>query len=249
MICTAVMTQPYPLLLSNGLDYKGCRECCYRCRHNTGRYICRDIPDAFALIAQELLKEEQSVSGVLAKTELAAVFASIWKLIKQRNFHLEKNMRVYELQKVRTTTSCKGSLRPAGETDMNLIYRWGKAFHNDVGMKVSDKEFETIICKGIENRSFYLWDDDGPVSMARHTRPTPNGITVNFVYTPPEFRRKGYATACVSELSRRMLDTGYKFCTLFADKDNLTANSIYQRIGYRSLADFSEYKSEESSLK
>ena len=77
-----------------------------------------------------------------------------------------------------------------------------------------------------------MWDHGGPVSMASATGPTPNGIRVNGVYTPPEHRGRGYATACVAALSARLLAEGRRFCFLFTDAANPTSNAIYQRIGY-----------------
>ncbi|MEC0672091.1 hypothetical protein P9D47_06275 [Bacillus haynesii] len=38
--------------------------------------------------------------------------------------------------------------------------------------------------------------------MAQKARPTKNGITVNLVFTPRHFRRKGYASSCVAVLSQ-----------------------------------------------
>ena len=64
---------------------------------------------------------------------------------------------------------------------------------------------------------------------------------MSLVYTPPEFRRRGYATACVGELSRMLLESGWEFCALFADLANGTANRVYQRIGYRPACDYDQY--------
>lgn len=80
--------------------------------------------------------------------------------------------------------------------------------------------------------------------MAAVARPTLHGITVNLVYTPPEQRGRGFASNCVAALSQRMLDGGYQFCTLFTNLANPTSNDIYQQIGYRSIADFNEYRFE-----
>jgi hypothetical protein len=91
----------------------------------------------------------------------------------------------------------------------------------------------------------YVWVNGGkPVSMVCHTGPTPHGIRVSFVYTPPEQRRKGYASACTAALSRRLLDAGYQFCFLFTDLGNPTSNHIYQDIGYRPVCDVDEYRFE-----
>jgi predicted GNAT family acetyltransferase len=82
---------------------------------------------------------------------------------------------------------------------------------------------------------------DEPVSMAGSARPVGKGITIGLVYTPPEKRRKGYAAALVAALSQHMLDSGYEYCTLFTDLANPTSNEIYQRIGYRPIADYDTY--------
>ena len=52
------------------------------------------------------------------------------------------------------------------------------------------------------------------------------------VYTPPEQRRKGYASAAVAEVSQRFLDAGARVC-LYTDQANPTSNGIYQALGYR----------------
>ena len=43
----------------------------------------------------------------------------------------------------------------------------------------------------IADQSLYVWEDEGIVSMVKQARPTPNGIVVNFVYTPPALRGQG----------------------------------------------------------
>ncbi len=87
----------------------------------------------------------------------------------------------------------------------------------------------------------FIWGAGEPVSMACKTRPTKRGISVGMVYTPPELRRRGFATACVGELSRLLLREGWAYCTLYADLANPVSNGIYQKIGYRPIGDFEEY--------
>ncbi|MFJ1136680.1 GNAT family N-acetyltransferase, partial [Bacillus thuringiensis] len=87
------------------------------------------------------------------------------------------------------------------------------------------------------NRLFGLEVDGKLVSVAAKTRPTKNNITVNFVYTPKEARKKGYASKCVAALSQRMLDEGYKTTTLYTDLANPISNKIYQEIGYEKIAE------------
>ena len=87
-----------------------------------------------------------------------------------------------------------------------------------------------------------LWEDDGePVSMAISTRRTRRGVAIGGVYTPPDRRRCGYASACTAELSRRLLESGREFCCLYTDASNPTSNRIYQKIGYRLVTQSSHY--------
>ncbi len=69
----------------------------------------------------------------------------------------------------------------------------------------------------------------------------PGVIGPTAVYTPPAYRRQGYATTCVADLSQLLLDEGWKFCGLHSDLANPTTNHIYPRIGYYPVADLAVY--------
>ena len=58
------------------------------------------------------------------------------------------------------------------------------------------------------------------------------------MYTPPQLRKRGYATALVAALSRELIDAGRRRLFLTTDVANPTSNAIYARIGYRALSDF-----------
>src|SRR5207245_451759 len=82
-------------------------------------------------------------------------------------------------------------------------------------------------------RSMSLWEDgEVPVSMAATGGSTPNGGRVYAVYTPPEHRRKGYASALVAVLSRRLLDRGPRYCFLCTDRPNPTSNHTHRPTAY-----------------
>jgi predicted GNAT family acetyltransferase len=91
----------------------------------------------------------------------------------------------------------------------------------------------------LSDRRGWIWEIEGsePVAMAAHAGPTPNGIRVNFVYTPEPNRGKGFASNLVAHISQHQLDAGKRFVFLHTDQFNPTSNRIYQRIGYRPVAD------------
>ena len=49
-------------------------------------------------------------------------------------------------------------------------------------------------------------------------------------------RGRGYASACVAEVSRQILAAGDRPC-LFTDQANPTSNKIYEALGYRRVVD------------
>lgn len=90
----------------------------------------------------------------------------------------------------------------------------------------------------VEAKSVFFWEDGGvPVSMAMTRGRTASGARVSFVYTPPEWRRRGYASALVAAVSQRLLDSGCSFCVLYTDLSNPTSNALYRRLGYEPVCD------------
>jgi hypothetical protein len=82
------------------------------------------------------------------------------------------------------------------------------------------------------------------VSLAGWGGPTPNGIRIGPVYTPPEHRRRGYGSAVTAAASERNLDRGCRFCFLYTDLANPTSNRIYMDLGYEPVGDSAEYRFE-----
>src|SRR5919198_743379 len=91
---------------------------------------------------------------------------------------------------------------------------------------------------------YVLWEDGDPVSLAGYGGATPNGMRIGPVYTPPELRGRGYASALVGEISAKLIGEGQRFCFLYTDLSNPTSNRLYQRLGYERVCDSAEYRFE-----
>ena len=86
-----------------------------------------------------------------------------------------------------------------------------------------------------------IWEDGERVSLAGWGSPTPNGIRIGPVYTPPEYRRRGYGSASTAAATARNLAAGRRFCFLYTDVANPTSNKIYMDIGYEPVCDSVEF--------
>ena len=84
---------------------------------------------------------------------------------------------------------------------------------------------------------FRIWDDDGPVAFAGFNDAAPDFARIAPVYTLPDRRGCGYATALVAALSRELLAGGKRKLFLTTDIANPTSNAIYARIGFRAEND------------
>lgn len=198
-------------------------------------------PESLALLADDVLRHIPDLPGVVGPELNGATFAGYWQTLTRRPFRLKTALRIYQLTAVRPVMGVSGDLRRGVEADRELLLRWVAEFMEEIEATQTTPERTVNQMLDSDVRGFVLWCDPEPVSMAGFTGPTPNGIRVGMVYTPPEHRRRGHASACVAALSQQLLDGGRKFCFLFTDLSNPTSNHIYQEIGYEPVSDVNEY--------
>ena len=153
---------------------------------------------------------------------------------------------VYALHTVIPARKTRGSMRPAEHADRALVLEWVEAFSTEVlhesrpgdGGRL-ERNVDARLAGG--DAGFALWEANGrPVSLVGFGGPTPNGIRIGPVYTPPEQRGHGYGSALTAGVSAQQLTQGRRFCFLYTDLGNPTSNAIYVRIGYERVCDSRE---------
>ncbi len=198
-------------------------------------------------LVDELIIKNVDLPGVLGFKEGAERFVKLWCEKKGLKPQLVRNERGYKLIEVVEETMGNRTFIVGTEVNQYIILKWAKEMVLEAGLMTEAEQMNRTL-KQIkqdikDQKMFLLLDNNEPVSMARKAGKTPNGSLINFVYTPPDLRRKGYATECVAKLSKLLLEEeGNKFCFLFTDLANLISNSIYQKIGYRPVIDLDQYK-------
>jgi len=197
-------------------------------------------PAAASAVAAYLHEHGAVVPGVLGPKEPAEAFATSWSELIRGERRLHQSLRIYQAEAVTPPAGVPGECIVATRDHLETVLAWARAFATETGE--SEHDLERATTARVEKRQIFLWKDSTPVSMAAYATPTPHGLRVNLVYTPPERRRHGYASALVAEISQRALDGGHRFCFLFADLGNPISNSIYQKIGYRPVCDFDVYE-------
>jgi predicted GNAT family acetyltransferase len=207
-----------------------------------------DDPAALDLIAADARSLWPDLPGVLGAKTDALAFASLWERSTGRTAVLRTAERVFRLSRVRRPGPVRGRLRLVERSDKDTVVDWLLAFSAEA-LRQPGERADAIVAfdrnlSHAGGRSLYVWDDAGPVSLTGAATVTPNGSRIGPVYTPPDRRGHGYASALVAGVSQLQLDSGRRFCFLFTDLANPTSNRIYQDIGYEPVYDVDEYRFE-----
>ncbi|RIW35102.1 GNAT family N-acetyltransferase [Bacillus salacetis] len=179
-----------------------------------------------------------SLPGFVGNKKATVQLAEMWSKKTSRPYEVNMRQRIYRLDRLNDIEISEGKMEQADGSEVDLVTQWLMGFTEDTpGKPISIEDASKRAKEMLEEKSVFFWEVEGvPVSMARRARKTDNGITVNFVYTPNKFRRKGYGRSVVAELSSMLLETN-QFCTLYTDLDNPTSNKIYMEIGYTPVCD------------
>ncbi len=224
-VLAALVTPPFNLLLS--------------------RPAATTAVDAVDALAAELQRSGIALPGVTAAIPEVDLFVDAWRARTGAVAEVRMHQRIYALSEVTPVRSVPGRMRPAADDDRQLLIRWLTDFSDEA--LSGDERFEPervvdlrLASHATGRAGLFLWEDDDravPVALVGYGGFTPNGARIGPVYTPPELRRRGYASALTACVSAWLLDRGRRFCFLYTDLSNPTSNRIYADVGYRPVCD------------
>jgi GNAT superfamily N-acetyltransferase len=223
---------PYWATVRSAAQIVGCA-----CRTPPYRLVLSRLPTAaIDALVDDVSAVYGALNGVHGPSSEAEAFAGAWAARHGGSSSVSFRMRLHALTQVTGPSRiAAGELRRAGVADTALVRRWIGEYVRDTGI---DDSADDVAERTIGRGSVYLWVEAAtPRAMAAYGRVTATGCAVYGVYTPPRWRRHGYATAAVAALSNLLLAGGRKFCSLYTDLANPTSNSIYAKIGYKPVRD------------
>jgi RimJ/RimL family protein N-acetyltransferase len=194
-------------------------------------------------LAAHLTALGRALPGAGAEAGTAAAFAEAWRRHTGATPVPYQRQRLYRLGTLTVPHPVpQGRARIAQERDRELLVRWFGEFSRDIGEREGLRA-ESWADARLAYDGAVLWEtpDGTPVSMAGLTPQVAGQIRVAPVYTPAPLRGRGYAGAATAEVSRLARERGAEEVLLFTDLANPTSNGLYQRIGYRPVADFAVY--------
>jgi GNAT superfamily N-acetyltransferase len=180
----------------------------------------------------------RGLNGVNAHHDAAVAFGAAWRESTGGRVDVRTRLRLYRLERLTWPgRPCDGAPRVAGEADAALLARWFTAFEREANHG-SRSDAAAAVRDRLSYGGITVWEAGGePVSIAGISRQVAGMARVGPVYTPPELRGHGYASAVTAAVSQQARGTGAEEVLLYTDLANPVSNSIYQRIGYRPVED------------
>ena len=182
----------------------------------------------------ERSRAPKSMIGPLTACE---TFAREWMGRTGQRHALRFHLRHYELHRRPSLPRARGHMRVPRQDEHDLLLAWQLAFIEEVALSDDPARIQRVFARRLEQGMVRVWDDDGIVSLAGYGDGGTDVARVAPVFTPPEHRRRNYASALVGELSRELFEQGKRAMFLTTDVSNPTSNSTYRKIGYLPAAD------------
>ena len=187
-------------------------------------------------LADALGRVYDAIPAVLGPEQSAQALADAWTARHGGRTVPGMRLRIHALHEVRDDLpTAAGRMRSATGNDRERIAAWLARFAAETG--IPDADPETQARTMIDQDRLRVWETDGVVCMAARAGMTATSVRVGYVYTPPDERGRGYATALVADLTREVLESGRRSAFLYTDLANPTSNAIYARIGYVPVCD------------
>lgn len=201
------------------------------------------MPDVAARAAARALHDRgEDLEAVNGALRAARVWLEETCRLAGGVVEVRQHTRLFELGDLVEPAAVGGAPRAARVDDLDLCVAWFEAFHGDADEQAGRPRGEQHADAGdvrrrIERGTVWLWEDGGEVVHLTGANAPAFGVArIGPVYTPPARRGRGYASAAVAAVSRRLRDAGARPC-LFTDQANPTSNAIYTALGYRPVVD------------
>jgi predicted GNAT family acetyltransferase len=200
-------------------------------------------PEAIPHLVEALRRAGVTLPGVSGLEPMAERFAASWRGRGGAGAEPALRMILYRSDRITAPRNVHGEPRPAAAGDCDWLAEWQHRFAEQASLSAAEQaaDMGPVVAARIARGEMHFWAVGGrPVASVAFVPTTPAGDAgrINAVFTLEEERGKGYASACVGALSQRLLDRGWRYCLIFADRANPTTTRIYPRLGYREIAAF-----------
>ena len=205
----------------------------------TGWTLTRLRPGAAGLLADALSDMAHDTDRFSVTGEVGNVVevAGRWSERTGGAFEADEVLRVYRLADLRRP-AVQGRLIAATSEHAALATRWSIDFGADIGHPRPDDPTPQVLV-AIDQGRIWMWSLDGqPVTQLWTTFERAGAVRIGGVYTPPELRGNGYASALTAAVSADQCSrSSVDVIMLNTQAANAMTNRLYRRLGFQSAFD------------
>ena len=197
--------------------------------------------DAVRALGRSVGQSDDALPGLAGSRDVVDAFVEGYVESKsagsRRVLAQERRDLLYELEEL-ITPDVEGWGRPARAEEIDVLTEMFAQFWREVeAAPLSPTDAHNGVRKSVTDGRLFCWEMDSDiVALAGHAPIiTTEAITIGRigpVFTPPEFRRRGFGAAVTAYVTRQLIEEGARVM-LFTDAANPTSNGIYQAIGFR----------------
>lgn len=189
---------------------------------------------ALSSIVAAMAAAELTLPAVRGPANVAARFAGEWLERAGVAARVDEAYRLLELRARSRARPVRGDLVQAGAGERDMVVDLLGDFYEEIGARRLDAA--RVVDQRLPLGQYWLWHDGAAVSFAAVSQPVAGIVRIQTAYTPPRYRNRGYAGACIGGLSARCRGDGWR-CILFSDLTNPISNRVFHRIGFRSAGE------------
>ena len=180
-------------------------------------------------------------SSIFGTDSTAEAFKDLWIKETNKTVTSKMAMRMFEAKEVIEPKPVPGAWRLAALNDLPTVAEWTYQYSIDVHEPLTKDQAKTNAEQAIHALARFIWEiDNVPVTMSGCIDASPTSSRIAWVFTPKNFRGRGYASNLVARITDARLKKGMRVF-LYTDLANPTSNKIYQDIGYKPLCDSIRY--------
>lgn len=204
--------------------------------------------DAARALAEHLVTVLPDLEGVAGAAGSAKVFAARWAELTGKTAHSERDQWLMVCTETTRPDDAPGGPRMSTQDDLETVAEWFMAGMRDSGLppeQIAQRARQLAGGQIAGNRQI-VWEDESatPVGAAGWGLRIAGVVRPAGVFVSPDHRAGGYATLLLGEVTARALENGAQacVCTHFLKYESMLA--VVEKVGYRRLADFTEYRFE-----
>ncbi len=127
--------------------------------------------------------------------------------------------------------------------DVDILARWHVGYEVEaLGEEETEQlwaEERAMAERAVEEGNMWILEADGqPVATSAFNSWIAEAVQIGGVWTPPEFRGRGYARCVVAQSLLDARAEGAQLAILFTGEDNIPAQKAYTALGFRHVGDY-----------